>query len=100
MANDLPEFFDDRLAVSSAPQRSSALSNKLTSVLSDSYAGSEIRDVLRTFDEREIKNTANTRRSLRLNVQKEAIERNGAIIKDFGQVAEVGEASHVLQCVR
>ncbi|KAL6721184.1 Golgi transport complex subunit 6 [Lecanora helva] len=86
--NDLSENFDEKLTTISAPQRSNALANKLSSVLSASYADPEIRDVLRTFDERDIKNTAETRRSIRLDAQREVIERNGDIIKDFGHVAE------------
>ena len=87
--NDFSEDFDDKLSVSSVPQRSNALSNKLTSVLSASYADSEIRDALRILDQKETKNTAETRRRLRLDVHKEVIERNGDIVRDFGQVAEV-----------
>jgi len=58
-------------------------------VLSASYADLEIRDVLETLDARGVQNTAETRRQLRLDVQKDVIECNGEIIKDFGQVAEV-----------
>lgn len=65
------------------------LSNKISTVLSASYADSEIREALRTLDEKSIKNSAETRRKLRLDVQKEVIERNGDIIKDFGHIAEV-----------
>ena len=89
LINELSENFDEKLAVSAAPQRSTALANKLTSVLSASYADSEIRDVLRTLDERKIENTAETRRRLRIDAQKEVIARNGDVIQDFGQVAEV-----------
>jgi hypothetical protein len=49
----------------------------------------EIRDALETLDARGVQNTAETRRQLRLDVQKDVIECNGEIIKDFGQVAEV-----------
>ena len=72
-----------------AAPRSSALSNKLTSVLSTSYTDPEIRDALETLDKRGIKNSAETRRGLRLNLQREVIECNGDIIRDFGTVAEV-----------
>lgn len=89
VVNDLPENLDDKLATSSAPQRSTALSNRLSSILSASYADSEIRDALHTLDEREIKNTAQTRRGLRLDIQKEIINLNGAIVHEFGHVAEV-----------
>lgn len=98
--NDAAENLDDKLTVSSAPQRSNALSNKLSSILSASYADSEIRDALRTLDERQIKNTPETRRAIRLDVQKEVIERNGDIIKDFGHVAEVRPFVHAFECRR
>ncbi|TKA60182.1 hypothetical protein B0A49_11392 [Cryomyces minteri] len=68
--------------------RSSALSNRITNVLASSYADLEIRDALETLDARGIKNTQETRRQLRLDVQRELIERNGEIVRDFGQVAE------------
>lgn len=87
--NDFSESLDDNLAVSSTPQRSNALSNKLSGVLSASYADSEIRDALHSLDEKDIKNTAETRRRLRLDVQKEVIQRNGAVVQEFGHVAEV-----------
>lgn len=70
-------------------QRSSALSNRLTSVLSASYADSDIRDALETLSIRGIHNTAETRRQLRLDVQKEVVESNADIVRDFGRVAEV-----------
>lgn len=72
-------------------QRSTALANKLTSVLSSSYADSDIRDALETLDARGVQNSAETRRQLRLDVQKEVIDCNGEIIQDFGKVAEVRE---------
>lgn len=87
--NDLSESLDDKLTISSTPQRSNALSNKLSAVLSASYADSEIRDALRSLDEKEIRNTAETRRRLRLDVQKEVIQRNGAVVQEFRLVAEV-----------
>ncbi|KAJ4383247.1 Golgi transport complex subunit 6 [Didymella sp. IMI 355093] len=65
-----------------------ALSSRITSVLSASYADLEIRGALETLDERSIQNTAETRRQIRLDVQREVIECNGEIVKDFGQVAE------------
>ncbi|KAK2767909.1 Golgi transport complex subunit 6 [Emmonsiellopsis sp. PD_33] len=71
-----------------AVPRSTALTNKLNSVLSASYADSDIRDALEILDDRGIHNTAETRRQLRLDVQKEVIDSNGKIIQDFGKVAE------------
>ncbi len=94
LTTDVSDSFDDRLTTPSTPHRSSALSNKITSVLSASYADSEIRDALRTLDENKVRNTPDIRRGIRLEIQKEVIERNGAIIKDFSQVAEVRLTGH------
>lgn len=58
-------------------------------MLSASYADLEIRGALETLDERNTQNTAETRRHIRLDVQKEVIECNGEIVRDFGEVAEV-----------
>lgn len=77
-------------------QRSSALSNRLTSVLSASYADSDIRDALETLSIRGIHNTAETRRQLRLDVQKEVVDSNAEIVRDFGKVAEVSSYRAVL----
>lgn len=70
-------------------QRSNALSNRLTSVLSASYADSDIRDALETLSLRGVHNTAEMRRQLRLDVQKEVVDCNAEIVRDFGNVAEV-----------
>lgn len=72
----------------SAAHRPNALSNRLTSVLSASYADSDIRDALETLGTRGIQNTPETRRQLRLDVQKEVIDCNAEIVRDFGKVAE------------
>ncbi|KAI9372049.1 oligomeric Golgi complex subunit 6 [Aspergillus egyptiacus] len=69
-------------------QRSNALSNRLTSVLSVSYADSDIRDALETLSLRGIHNTAEVRRQLRLDIQKEVVDCNAEIVRDFGHVAE------------
>jgi len=75
--------------VGTASRGVNALSSRITSVLSASYADLEIRGALETLDERDIQNTAETRRQIRLDVQREVIECNGEIVKDFGEVAEV-----------
>ncbi|THW47065.1 oligomeric complex COG6 [Aureobasidium pullulans] len=69
-------------------QRSSALQSRITSVLAASYSDLEIRDALETLDARQVHNTAETRRNLRLDAQQELIQCNGEIIRDFGQVAQ------------
>lgn len=71
------------------PRGVTALSSRITSVLSASYADLEIRDAIDTLDACGVQNTAETRRQLRLDMQKEVIQCNGEIVKDFGQVAEV-----------
>jgi conserved oligomeric Golgi complex subunit 6 len=68
--------------------RSNALQNRISSVLSASYADLEIRDALSILDARGTKNTAETRRNLRLDVQQELIECNGEIVRGFGKVAD------------
>jgi hypothetical protein len=75
-----------------ASQRSTALSNRLTSVLSASYADSDIRDSLETLSLRGIHNTAGIRRQIRLDVQKEVVDSNAEIVRDFGKVAEVRQS--------
>ncbi|GAB7341244.1 hypothetical protein MBLNU457_7521t1 [Dothideomycetes sp. NU457] len=69
-------------------QRLGALQSRIATVLSASYADLDIRDTLETLDSRQLRNTAATRRNLRLDVQQELIECNGEIVKDFGHVAE------------
>ncbi|KAF2195236.1 oligomeric Golgi complex subunit 6 [Zopfia rhizophila CBS 207.26] len=76
------------LSVGAASRGANALSSRITSVLSASYADLEIRDALETLDARGFQNTVETRRQIRLDVQKEVIQCNGEIVKDFGQVAE------------
>jgi hypothetical protein len=76
-------------SVGPASRGASALSSRITSVLSASYADLEIRDAVDTLDARGVRNTAETRRQIRLDVQKEVIQCNGEIVKDFGEVAEV-----------
>ncbi|KAI1773721.1 oligomeric Golgi complex subunit 6 [Hypoxylon cercidicola] len=68
--------------------RSNPLSSKVTSVLSTSYADAEFRESLALLDERGISNSADTRRQLRLDIQKEVIDSNGKIVTEFGRVAE------------
>lgn len=64
-------------------------SSKVSAVLSTSFADSDFRDALSLLDERELVNTPDTRRQLRLDLQKELIDSNGDIINQFGKVAEV-----------
>lgn len=81
--------YEEKISLSSLPPRSNVLANRLTAVLSASYADSEIRDALHTLDESFFQNTAQSRRTLRLDVQKEVIDCDGGIVKEFGLIAEV-----------
>lgn len=78
---------DDFAASSSSSKRTTALSTKLTSVLSSSYADHEIRDALRLLDSQGLKNDDSARRNLKANAQREVIECNARIVDDFGVVA-------------
>jgi hypothetical protein len=74
---------------SAAAKVANPLSSKVTTVLSSSYADTEFREALALLDERGVSNTAETRRQLRLDLQKEVIDSNGEIIDEFAKVAEV-----------
>lgn len=65
------------------------LASKVTTVLSTSYSDTEFRDALSLLDGRGIQNDAETRRRIRLDLQREVIDSNGEIIGEFGRVAEV-----------
>src|ERR1700761_3410828 len=66
--------------------RQSALSGRISTVLSTSYSDLEIRDALTVLDQRGFKNTSESRRQLRLDIQDEVIKRNGEVLADFGGV--------------
>lgn len=71
-------------------RRGNALSNKLTRVLSSSYADSEIRDALRLYDGRYGHRQELDRvLDLKYEAQKEVIEANARIVDDFAGVAKV-----------
>lgn len=76
----------------SGPKASTPLASKVTTVLSTSYSDTEFRDALALLDERGLHNDAETRRQIRMDLQKEAIDSNGEIISDFGRVAEVSSS--------
>ncbi|CAK7266217.1 Golgi transport complex subunit 6 [Sporothrix epigloea] len=72
----------------SASRGTNPLTSKVISVLSASYTDADFRDSLALLDGRQTRNNAETRRRLRLDVQKEVIDINGEVISDFGRVAE------------
>ena len=83
------DSFDEKLGFQFQPQKPNAFSDKVVNVLSQSYADAEIREAIHNLDDRGIRNTAETRRNLRLDAQRDVVQRNGEIVKDFGVVAEV-----------
>jgi conserved oligomeric Golgi complex subunit 6 len=72
-----------------APKSSTALTSKVATILSTSYSDAEFRDALALLDERGVKNDPETRRQLRLDLQKEVIDSNSSVIAEFGKIAEV-----------
>lgn len=89
----LSDGVESPISPASSQARSNPLTTKVTSVLSASYADSDIRDALDLLGKRGLQNSSETRRQLRLDVQKEVIESNGDIIREFGHVAEVSPLS-------
>jgi conserved oligomeric Golgi complex subunit 6 len=75
----------------SSSKRVNALTAKLANVLSSSYADSEIREALRLLDLQRRRNDEAFRRNLKFESQKEVIDANAHIVKDFGKVAEVSK---------
>ena len=71
-------------------RKANALSTKLATVLSSSYADSEIREALRLLDVRDVQNEEELRRDLKADAQKAVIDVNARIVDDFSQVADVG----------
>lgn len=67
----------------------SAVSSKITTLLSSSFADSDVRDAVAILDARGVTNGAETRRNLRQDAQKEVIDCNAEIVADLGKVAEV-----------
>ena len=86
---DLPDALDEKFGSDTNSNRTSAPSSRITSVLSASYADADLREALRNLDRQHLQNSAETRRRFRLDVQKDVIQRNGDIIRDFAPVAEV-----------
>ncbi|KAM0511947.1 hypothetical protein ACHAPE_009412 [Trichoderma viride] len=61
---------------------------KVASVLSTSYSDNDFRDAIFLADERLSRGSAKTRRLLRLDLLREAIDCNGEIIEEMGSVVE------------
>lgn len=72
-----------------AGKGASSLSSKVSAILSASYADTEFRESLALLDDRQVHSTSETRRTLRLDLQKEVIDSNGEIIDEFAKVAQV-----------
>lgn len=87
--NTITQDIDGLGSDGSSVKRSNALSNRLTNVLSSSYADTEIRDALRLFDARYRDKDIENEVDLRYETQREVIEANARIIDDFAKVARV-----------
>ena len=74
---------------SAGSQKSNLLANRLSNILSASYADTEIGEVLRTVENTDIEHATKDRRHLRLEITKGVIECNATIVDDFSHVAEV-----------
>ena len=77
----------------SSSAKASAISSKITTLLASSFADSDVRDALAILDASGVTNSAETRRNLRQDAQKEVIDCNAEVVADFGKVAEVGQPS-------
>ena len=86
---ELSDIIDHEILSNVGQQRNNVLTNKVSTVLSASYADSDIRNALQDLDNTKLQNTPGLRRRLRLDVQKDVIECNAEIIDQFGIVAEV-----------
>lgn len=73
----------------SAAKKANALSSKLSTVLSSSYADPEIREALRLFDRQDLHQRTRNGQNLKSIAEKEVIDANARILEDFGDVAEV-----------
>lgn len=70
------------------PKSSTALTSRVATILSTSYSDAEFRDALVLLDERGVINDPETRRQLRLDLQKEVIDSNSSVVAEFGKIAE------------
>ena len=86
----LSEQISSENNLSSASTRSSnSLATKVTAVLSTSFADGEFREALCLLDQQGFTNDAKARRQVRLDLHRDVMDCNGAIIDKFGRVAEV-----------
>lgn len=82
-------FTDNHPQPPATPKGLTPLTSKVTSVLSTTHSDAEFRDALSLLDERGVRNDAEIRRRVRLDLQREVIDSNGEVIAEFGRVAEV-----------
>lgn len=69
--------------------RNNLLSNKIATVLSKSYIDPEIKNALSILECQGFNSTPSSRAGLSFEAQEQLIECNGAIVQDFGRIAEV-----------
>lgn len=103
---DRPDVGSRSVSQSTAPPKSStALTSRVATILSTSYSDAEFRDALVLLDERGVINDPETRRQLRLDLQKEVIDSNSSVVAEFGKIAEVRplhipmKRGHALTCL-
>jgi conserved oligomeric Golgi complex subunit 6 len=85
----LPHGLPSSLPAISSNKGADLMVLKVASVLSTSYSDNDFRDAIFLADERLARGSAKTRRLLRLDLLREAIDCNGEIIKEMGSVVEV-----------
>jgi len=65
------------------------LLHRVTAVLSSAYSDTEFRETLSALDERATNHDAESRRQLRLHLQRDVIEHDGHVVDEFGKIADV-----------
>lgn len=65
------------------------LSRKVGSILAASYSDAEFRDVLAILDKRLLENSAEARRRLEVDIEREIISSNAKTIREFTKIADV-----------
>lgn len=73
------------------PRGISTITSKISHLASTPYTDSEFAEGLQLLDGRDTQSTADARRQLRLNVQKEVIDTNGDVLDSFSKVAQVSK---------
>lgn len=70
--------------------RHHALSSRISSVLSLSYVDTDVDSALQTLDLQGTPDLAELRQKFRQSVQRQVIDENAVVVRDFSQVSKVG----------